>query len=210
MEPVMPRMMRDMSGDDKREKKRAKRLLWQHCEGTCLSACEKAHSSPTTMRCPKCGSSQDKVIDSREAREGHAIRRRRECMKCDFRFTTYEIVEREELRVVKRNGARENFNRDKLLGGVRKSCEKRPVKMEQLEQLVDDIANELEEEGYREIPSTVIGAKVMRRLEAIDHVAYVRYASVYRQFEDVGEFIDEIKSLGERRPRDGRQPELFR
>ncbi len=161
------------------------------------------------MRCPKCGSSQDKVIDSREAREGHSIRRRRECMKCNFRFTTYEIVEREELRVVKRNGARQSFDREKLMSGLRKACEKRPVKMEQLEQLVDDIANELEEEGYREIPSTVIGAKVMRRLEAIDHVAYVRYASVYRQFEDVGEFIDEIKSLGNRRVRDTSQEELF-
>ncbi|MBB5037779.1 transcriptional regulator NrdR [Prosthecobacter dejongeii] len=161
------------------------------------------------MRCPKCGSSQDKVIDSREAREGHSIRRRRECMKCNFRFTTYEIVEREELRVVKRNGARQSFDREKLMSGLRKACEKRPVKMEQLEQLVDDIANELEEEGYREIPSTVIGAKVMRRLEAIDHVAYVRYASVYRQFEDVGEFIDEIKSLDSRRVRDSSQEELF-
>ena len=161
------------------------------------------------MRCPKCGSSQDKVIDSREAREGQAIRRRRECMKCDFRFTTYEIVEREELRVVKRNGARENFNRDKLLGGVRKACEKRPVKMEDIEQLVDDIASELAEEGYKEIPSTVIGAKVMRGLERLDHVAYVRYASVYRQFEDVGEFIDEIQSLGKRRLREKGQVELF-
>lgn len=161
------------------------------------------------MRCPKCGSSQDKVIDSREAREGHAIRRRRECMRCDFRFTTYEIVEREELRVVKRNGARENFNRDKLLAGVRKSCEKRPVKMEDIEQLVDEIANELEEEGYREIPSTVIGAKVMHRLEGLDHVAYVRYASVYRQFEDVGAFIDEIQNLGRRRLREKDQKELF-
>ena len=149
------------------------------------------------------------MIDSREAREGSAIRRRRECMKCGFRFTTYEIIEREELRVVKRNGARENFNRDKLLSGVRKACEKRPVKMEDIEQLVDDIATELAEEGYREIPSTVIGAKLMRGLEALDHVAYVRYASVYRQFEDVGEFIDEIKSLGERRPREKGQVELF-
>lgn len=131
-------------------------------------------------------------------------------MKCNFRFTTYEIVEREELRVVKRNGARQNFDREKLMSGLRKACEKRPVKMEQLEQLADDIANELEEEGYREIPSTVIGAKVMRRLEGIDHVAYVRYASVYRQFEDVGEFIDEIKSLDSRRPRDSSQAELFR
>ena len=162
------------------------------------------------MRCPKCGSSQDRVIDSREAREGHAIRRRRECMRCNFRFTTYEVVEREELRVVKRNGARESFDRDKLMAGIRKACEKRPVKMEQIEQLVDDIAGELEEEGYREIPSTVIGAKLMRRLEEIDHVAYVRYASVYRQFEDVGEFIDEVKRLDERKMRDPRQAELFK
>ena len=161
------------------------------------------------MRCPKCGSSQDRVIDSREAREGHAIRRRRECMRCNFRFTTFEVVEREELRVVKRNGARENFDRAKLMSGIRKACEKRPVKIEQLEQLVDDIAAELEEEGYREIPSTVIGAKLMHHLESIDHVAYVRYASVYRQFEDVGEFIDEIKSLDQRKPRDPSQTELF-
>ena len=161
------------------------------------------------MRCPKCGSSQDKVIDSREAREGHAIRRRRECMKCGFRFTTYEIVEREELRVVKRNGARQPFNRDKLTSGLVKACEKRPVNMEQLEQIADDIAGELEEEGYREIPSTVIGAKVMQRLERIDHVAYVRYASVYRQFEDVGEFINEIKELDQRRGGDAGQFDLF-
>jgi len=161
------------------------------------------------MRCPKCGSSQDRVIDSREARDGYAIRRRRECMRCNFRFTTYEIVEREELRVVKRNGAREPFNRDKLMSGLTKACEKRPVRMEQLEQVVDEISNELEEEGYREIPSSVIGAKMMRQLEAIDHVAYVRYASVYRQFEDVGEFISEINSLDQRRPRDAGQQELF-
>ena len=166
--------------------------------------------NPDCMRCPKCGSSQDKVIEAREAREGHAIRRRRVCMKCDFRFTTYEIVEREELRVVKRNGARESFNREKLFSGVRKACEKRPVKMEDIEQLIDDIANELEEEGYREIPSTVIGAKLMLGLEALDHVAYVRYASVYRQFEDVGAFIDEIQSLGKRRQHEKDQAELFR
>jgi transcriptional repressor NrdR len=166
--------------------------------------------TPKIMRCPKCGSSQDKVIDSREAREGQAIRRRRECMRCNFRFTTYEIVEREELRVVKRNGAPQNFDREKLRSGLRKACEKRPVKMEQIDQMTDDIANELEEEGYREIPSTVIGAKVMRHLEAVDHVAYVRYASVYRQFEDVGEFIDEIKGLDSRRTRDTGQEELFR
>ena len=161
------------------------------------------------MRCPKCGSSQDRVIDSREAREGYAIRRRRECLRCTFRFTTSEEVEREELRVVKRNGARETFNREKLFSGLRKACEKRPVKIEDLERACDEIASELEEEGYREIPSSVIGAKVMRRLEAIDHVAYVRYASVYRQFEDVGEFISEIKSLGDRQPVDPAQQELF-
>ncbi len=162
------------------------------------------------MRCPKCGSSQDRVIDSREARDGYAIRRRRECLRCTFRFTTYEEVEREELRVVKRNGAREPFNRDKLFSGIRKACEKRPVKIEDLERAVDEIATELEEEGYKEIPSSVIGAKVMRRLEAIDHVAYVRYASVYRQFEDVGEFINEIQSLGTRKfTGDSGQRDLF-
>jgi transcriptional repressor NrdR len=162
------------------------------------------------MRCPKCGSSEDRVIDSREAREGHAIRRRRECNRCGLRFTTYETVEREELRVVKRNGARQPFSREKIMHGLTKACEKRPVRQEQLEQVCDDIATELSEEGYREIPSNVIGAKIMRALEALDHVAYVRYASVYRQFEDVGEFINEIKSLDERRPRDTNQPELFR
>ena len=162
------------------------------------------------MRCPKCASSQDKVIDSREAREGYAIRRRRECMRCNTRFTTYEEVEREALRVVKRNGAPEPFNREKLFSGIRKACEKRPVKLEDLERVADEIANELEEEGYREIPSSVIGAKIMRRLEDIDQVAYVRYASVYRQFEDVGAFIDEIKQLGTRNLRDTHQEELFR
>lgn len=162
------------------------------------------------MRCPKCGSSQDRVVDSREARDGHAIRRRRECLKCAFRFTTYEIVEREELHVVKRSGARQPFSRDKLLGGFLKACEKRPVAVDRIEQAVDEIADELEQEGYREIPAKVIGAKVMRALENLDHVAYVRYASVYRQFEDVGEFISEIESLDERRRRNVNHPELFR
>ena len=130
-------------------------------------------------------------------------------MRCNTRFTTYEEVEREALRVLKRNGVPEPFDREKLFSGVRKACEKRPVKLEDLERVVDEIASELEEEGYREIPSSVIGAKVMRRLEDIDHVAYVRYASVYRQFEDVGAFIDEIKLLGSRGFLDTRQQELF-
>ena len=166
-------------------------------------------STKPIMRCPKCGSSEDKVVDSREARDGHAIRRRRECLKCQFRFTTFEIVEREELRVVKNNGVREPFSRSKLLGGMRKACEKRPVTSEILEQSVDEIADELEQEGYREIPSNVIGAKVMKRLEGIDQVAYVRYASVYRQFEEVGEFLSEIKSLGDRNPAEDAHPKLF-
>lgn len=161
------------------------------------------------MRCPKCGNNDDKVVDSREAREGHAIRRRRECLKCQFRFTTYEIVEREELRVMKRNGATEPFDRNKLLSGMKKACEKRPVKIEDLENAADEIADELEAEGHREIPAKVIGAKVMRRLEAIDHVAYVRYASVYRQFEDVGEFISEINNLSERAAQEDPHPKLF-
>jgi transcriptional repressor NrdR len=161
------------------------------------------------MRCPKCGKSQDRVIDSREAREGASIRRRRQCLSCNFRYTTYEEVEREELQVRKRNGARESFGRDKLLSGLLKACEKRPVKREDLERIADIISTELEEEGYREIPSSVIGAKVMRHLEGVDHVAYVRYASVYRQFEDVGEFIEEINQLGARRYHDAMQRELF-
>jgi transcriptional repressor NrdR len=162
------------------------------------------------MRCPKCGKSQDRVIDSREAREGASIRRRRQCLSCDFRFTTYEEIEREELQVRKRNGARESFSREKLLGGLIKACEKRPVKRDDLERVADIIATELEEEGYRELPSSVIGAKVMRRLEGLDHVAYVRYASVYRQFEDVGEFIEEINQLGTRISHDELQRELFK
>lgn len=149
-------------------------------------------------------------MDSREARDGHAIRRRRECLKCQFRFTTYEIVEREALQVVKRNGARQAFSRDKLLSGLLKACEKRPVPTDKVEQAVDEIADELEQEGYREIPTKVIGAKVMRALEHLDQVAYVRYASVYRQFEDVGEFISEIESLDERSRRKVSHPELFR
>ena len=150
------------------------------------------------MRCPKCGSSQDKVIDSREAREGSAIRRRRECMKCSFRFTTYEIVEREELRVVKRNGARENFNRDKLLSGVRKACEKRPVSPELIDKTADKMIEDLEQKYGREIPTTAVGEKIMESLKKMDEVAYVRFASVYRQFRDARDFVSEVKSLGGR------------
>ena len=162
------------------------------------------------MRCPKCGSTEDKVIDSREARDGSSIRRRRECTQCAHRFTTYEHVEQEELRVVKHNGIRQPFDREKLLSGMRKACEKRPVGMETLDQAADSIIAEMDAEGMREVPSRWLGARVMQRLEAIDHVAYVRFASIYREFQDVGEFIEEINSLGNRVPRVATQPEFFK
>lgn len=161
------------------------------------------------MRCLKCNSLEDKVIDSRSSKDGLSIRRRRECLECGHRYTTYEQVERNEFLVVKRDGIREPFRLEKLLSGMIKSCEKRPVPVEILETAVEEIANELAEENLKEIPSRMIGPKVMSKLKDIDQIAFVRYASVYRQFEDVGEFIDEIQSL-ERQPENERlQPDLF-
>ena len=161
------------------------------------------------MRCPKCGSVEDKVIDSRLSKDGFSIRRRRECIVCEFRFTTYEQIERADIRVIKRDGRGEPFDRHKLLSGITKACEKRPVSVELLERAVEEIVNDLETNHPREIPSNVIGGKVMEKLHALDEVAYVRYASVYRHFQDVGEFIEEIHSL-ERRPKPSTlQPELF-
>lgn len=162
------------------------------------------------MRCPKCGSIEDKVIDSREAKDGASIRRRRECGTCGHRFTTYEHVEHDELLVVKRNLARQPWDREKLIGSMKKACGKRPVSLETLEQAADSILTEIEATGAREIESKLIGVKVMQHLEAIDHIAYVRYASIYREFKDVGEFIDEITSLENRVPRDVKQRELFK
>ena len=150
------------------------------------------------MRCTKCGNINDKVIDSRESKDGLSVRRRRECRDCGHRFTTYEHFEHSDMRVVKRDGIREPFSREKLLNGFIKACEKRPVSIEILEKAVDTIMSELESEGSREVLTQVLGARVMTKLERIDPVAYVRYASVYRQFQDVGEFIDEIESLGKR------------
>lgn len=163
----------------------------------------------STMRCPKCHKDEDKVIDSRISRDGVAIRRRRECLPCGHRFTTYETIEPADLVVIKRNGSREPFDREKLLRGLAKACEKRPVSGEELEAATDAIIAELEREGSREIPSKLLGIKGMDRLHAIDPVAYVRYASVYRQFQDVGEFIDEINSMSRRVPRSTFHPELF-
>jgi transcriptional repressor NrdR len=162
------------------------------------------------MRCPKCGALEDKVIDSRLSKDGISIRRRRECVVCEFRFTTYEEIERADLRVIKRDGRGEPFDRHKLLSGITRACEKRPISIETLEQSVEEIVHDLETHHGREIPSQLIGAKVMQKLHELDEVAYVRYASVYRQFQDIGEFIDEIDSLGRRPRRDTLQPELFK
>ncbi|MFN5961370.1 MAG: transcriptional regulator NrdR [Verrucomicrobiota bacterium] len=161
------------------------------------------------MRCPKCQNHDDKVIDSRVAREGIAIRRRRECLACAFRFTTYEEIERAEMIVVKRTGGREPFSREKLLRGFIKACEKRTVPLEQLESAADAVVAELESLALREIDSRTIGMHVMEHLHGIDPVAYVRYASVYRQFQEVGEFIEAIHSMERLQPRNAQQPELF-
>ncbi|MAS92484.1 MAG: transcriptional regulator NrdR [Verrucomicrobiales bacterium] len=161
------------------------------------------------MRCIKCNSLEDKVIDSRLSKDGFSIRRRRECLDCGHRFTTYEQVERRDVLVVKRDNTREPFKREKLLSGLVKACEKRPVPIEVLENAVDEIVNELTSDNLKEIPSRSIGPLVMVRLQKIDPVAFVRYASVYRQFQDVGEFSEVIESL-ENIPMDNLlQPELF-
>jgi transcriptional repressor NrdR len=162
------------------------------------------------MYCSKCGSLEDKVIDSRLSKDGRAIRRRRECVDCRHRFTTYEEIERADLRVTKRDGRSEPLSKQKLLGGMIKACEKRPVSVEVLEKAADEIIMELEAEFRREIPSHVIGAKVMDKLHQFDKVAYVRYASVYRHFQDIGEFLEEIQSLERRQKRSVLQPELFK
>jgi|SRR5579885_1463790 len=147
------------------------------------------------MRCPKCTSIDDKVIDSRISKEGTTIRRRRECLECGHRFTTTEALVREGLAVIKRDGRREEFNREKLLHAIRAACHKRPVDLEQLTMTVDDVLDELEARYETEIPSRAIGDAVMARLRKIDQVAYVRFASVYKEFRDVTEFVDEISNL---------------
>ena len=162
------------------------------------------------MRCIQCGSQKDKVLDSRSSKDGAAIRRRRECLQCAYRYTTYEQIERTELRVLKRDGSREALNREKLLSGMIKACEKRPVSMDSLDRAVEEILSELHKDHLSEVPSSIIGGKVMDKLHQIDPVAYVRYASVYRQFEDVNEFIQEIQSLTRRAARDPFQRRLFK
>ena len=147
------------------------------------------------MRCPKCGHVDDKVIDSRLARSGYVIRRRRACQRCNHRFTTYEEVIKPSLRVVKRDGRHEELDRKKLISGIERACEKRPISREQIEKTVDSIVDELENEYENEVPASVIGQKVMARLEKLDEVAFVRFASVYRRFKDVNQFMNAVKGL---------------
>jgi len=147
------------------------------------------------MRCPFCKKTDNKVIDSRLSHDGQVIRRRRECLDCTRRFTTYERVEEMLPLVVKKDGRREAFDREKILAGLKKAVEKRPVSATQIEEVVLQIEQRLQEAGEKEVPSTVIGEHVMRALQGIDDVAYVRFASVYRSFRDVGEFMHELQDL---------------
>ncbi len=150
------------------------------------------------MRCPYCDHDGTKVIDTRETAYSDVTRRRRECEKCEKRFTTYERVEMLDLRVVKKNSAIETFDRNKLLKGIIKACEKRPIKIEKIEKLVDEIESELRKEEKTEIPSSIIGEKVMDKLKKLDKVAYVRFASVYKEFTDLRSFEKELKKLHKR------------
>ena len=147
------------------------------------------------MKCPFCGYEESKVIDSRPTDEGERIRRRRECLKCAKRFTTYEIIESVPVIVVKKDKSRESFNRDKLLNGMLRACEKRPVSLETLERAVDDIEAGLQNSLDREVTSIRVGECAMEKLKNIDEVAYVRFASVYRQFKDINTFMEELNKL---------------
>ena len=147
------------------------------------------------MKCPFCGYSESKVIDSRPAEEGATIRRRRECLDCQRRFTTYEIVERMPLVVIKRDGSRQSFDKVKLINGMVRACEKRPVSLNQLEQIADEIEQDLQSGLEREISTVTIGEMVMSRLKDVDEVAYVRFASVYRSFKDINTFMEELAKL---------------
>ena len=147
------------------------------------------------MKCPFCGQPESKVIDSRPTDEGSRIRRRRECLECNRRFTTYEIVESLPIVVVKKDASRELFDRQKLFNGMLRACQKRPVPLEVLERAVDEIEAQLQNSLEREVPATKIGEYAMEKLREIDEIAYVRFASVYRQFKDISSFHDEISKL---------------
>ncbi len=147
------------------------------------------------MKCPFCGNIEDKVVDSRISSEGETIRRRRECLKCQRRFTTYEYIEKTRLMIIKKDGRREPFDRNKILSGFLRACEKRPVSMETIEEVVDSIERSLQKNYDKEVVSSDIGELVMNHLHGIDEVAYVRFASVYRQFKDINQFLGELKDL---------------
>ena len=147
------------------------------------------------MKCPKCGADNDKVLDSRTVRDGLATRRRRECQACGLRFTTYEEIVKDSLRVIKRDGRTEEFSRQKLIGGIMRACQKRPVSASDIEVLVDDVIDELDREFESEVPTSAIGEKVMQKLEQIDEVAYVRFASVYKRFADVNQFLNAVREV---------------
>jgi transcriptional repressor NrdR len=147
------------------------------------------------MLCPFCGHLEDKVVDSRESKEGDSIRRRRECLNCGRRFTSYERIDEIPYMVVKKDGRREPYDRNKILGGLRRACEKRPISVSQLESIADQIERVVQDSNDREVSTNDIGKIIMRRLKALDKVAYVRFASVYLEFEDVSEFMSELKNL---------------
>lgn len=147
------------------------------------------------MKCPACGFLDDKVVDSRSVKDGAGVRRRRVCLNCSHRFSTYEGIIREELRVVKRTGICEDFDKDKLRRGICNACYKRPVDSDKIDQLVEDISSLIQKEFDKDVPSSEIGRIVMEALKKVDQVAYVRFASVYRKFKDVDEFINEIRAL---------------
>ena len=153
------------------------------------------------MKCPYCGYSEGKVIDSRPTDEGERIRRRRECLNCAKRFTTYEVIETVPVVVVKKDKSREAFDRNKLLNGLLRACEKRPVPLETLERIVDEIETLLQNSLDREVPSTLIGTYAMDKLKKVDEVAYVRFASVYREFKDINTFMDELNKIKAERNR---------
>jgi transcriptional repressor NrdR len=161
------------------------------------------------MRCPKCGVQDDKVIDSRASKEGATIRRRRECIGCGHRFTTYEQIEHDPLMIVKRDGRREEFSRDKLVASLKRACQKRPVSEDDIASSAMRIEDELVSGFDREAPSTAVGERVMRELRVLDQVAYVRFASIYRNFEEADDFVDEVERLASLPVDDKRQLELI-
>jgi transcriptional repressor NrdR len=147
------------------------------------------------MKCPFCSEIENKVIDSRLSKDASVIRRRRECIVCHRRFTTYEHIEEIPIMIIKKDGRREIFNRDKIRSGIQRACEKRNISMNLIEEFIDDLERDLRETGEKEIPSHALGEKIMNRLHELDDVAYVRFASVYREFKDVNDFVHELKSL---------------